>query len=152
MKKQITILISLAFFIVSLNAVSAMISSCGDGYCDDAYYENDIDSSYYCPIDCGLPERDWCDETYPTRNCPTCPTGSTITCRAGDVPTFDLKNWCNNNYVDTSICPFPWVENIAFFEITGSKCKDGLIFFGIGIFLVAGILGFLIKKRRHKRK
>lgn len=153
MKKQIIVLISLAFFLVTLNGVhSAMYSMCGDGYCDTAYDEGNPTSFYFCPGDCGgRINESWCDTTYP-RDCPPC--SPTSTCRAEDIPTFELSNWCGSNGYTKNIstCPFPWVENIAFIKITGNKCKDGLIILGFGIFLISGIIGFLIKKKRHKRK
>ena len=141
MKKQILLLISISLFLFTLSFTSAAIlNRCGDGYCDTNYSENNIRSTYYCPQDCGIPDRNWCDETYP-RDCPTCPVCS------GSGGSAILSGECSTT------CPFPFVENLAFFNITGSKCKDGLIILGV-IVLIFGVgSGIIIKSiKKHKKR
>jgi LPXTG-motif cell wall-anchored protein len=126
MKKQILILISLAFFLVVLNGISAaMLLNCGDGRCDTAYGEQDIRASTYCPADCGLPDRDWCDTTYP-RGCPVCDISR---------PT-DLGGWCSSNgYTPSGSC-----------QTSQPKTTNNYLWL---IFLIIGaIIGYYYKKKR----
>lgn len=160
MKSKLILLISLALFLVCLNGINGATLFCGDGYCDTAYEEENPLSSMYCPVDCGTRVNEtWCNETYP-RTCPSCssccsPCGSS-TCDTSRISNTELRNWCSNDGYTKSEsminCPFPFVEKIAFFKITGNKCKDGLIIIGIFIFIVTLILSYLLFYRRKKRR
>ena len=82
---------SLAFFLLTMNllvSASAYISPCGDGYCSTDLGEDNIESHYYCPEDCGGTRE-------PT--CPACPTCNYQTCDTSRVPVPDLTGWCNSN-------------------------------------------------------
>jgi hypothetical protein len=144
MKNKILIIFSLALFLICLNGISAMISSCGDGYCDSAYSEADPLSSYYCPGDCGVRVNEtWCNETYP-RECPSCssccsPCGSCSECTISRISNSTLNNWCNENL---------GTENGSAF----SKLPKYWTYIFWLIFLLLGIiLGYLFFHKRKKR-
>lgn len=103
MKNKIFLFAILGFiFLISLS--SAMISYCGDGFCqntDVSFNESNPLLPEYCPSDCGSTvNARWCEDTYaliPRVDCPTCPTCGGSSCDISRISDSNLNNWCSTN-------------------------------------------------------